>query len=170
MVIWITGLSGSGKTTISKNIYTTLKSKYIHTILLDGDVIREVLNHSYGYTLEERLKGAKQIHGLCKLLEQEGMIVVCATMSLFHEIQELNRKTFSDYCEIFLDVKISELYMRDKNSLYSNAKNGLEKNVVGIDLKYESPISPELSLDNNNTSDIEKNTTSILSILETKLC
>lgn len=153
MVVWITGLSGSGKSTIANEVYKQLKSENINTVLLDGDIIREALNHSYGYTLEERLKGARQVHGLCKMLENEGMIVVCATMSLFHSIQKLNKEIFTQYLEVFLDVSIDELYKRDKNQLYSRAKNGLEKNVVGIDLISEYPLHPTLHLYNNNLED-----------------
>jgi len=157
MVIWITGLSGSGKTTIAKKIYKKIKANYNNCILLDGDIIREALNYSWGYSLDERLKGAKQIHGLCKILDNEEAIVICATMSLFSEIHKLNRKRFKQYIEIFLDVDIETLIKRDKNNLYSKALQGLEKEVVGITLPYDKPNNADLILKNNTNIELEKN-------------
>ncbi len=166
MVIWITGLSGSGKTTIARIIYDKIKVKYKNTILLDGDVIRNALEHSWGYSLSERLKGAKQVHGLCKMLDNEDMIVICATMSLFDEIHEKNRKSFSVYIEIFLDVNMETLVTRDKKSLYSKALKGEEDNVVGVNLPYDKPKSSELYLDNNRKDNFDNNVFKILEILK----
>ena len=113
MVIWITGLSGSGKTTIGKIVYENIKQKIVNTVFLDGDIIRKALDNNYGYSLEDRFKGAKQVSGLCKMLHNEGINVVCSTMSLFKEIQKLNRKEINDYIEVFLDVDIEILKERD---------------------------------------------------------
>lgn len=162
MVIWITGLSGSGKTTIAKSVYNKIKEDYKNTVFLDGDIIREALNGSFGYTLEERRVGARQIHGLCKMLDNEGLIVICATMSLFNDIQKLNREKFSKYIEIYLDVEFEELVKRDKKSLYSKALAGTEENVVGVNLKYEKPLNPELSLSNNQDKQKDLNINLIL--------
>lgn len=170
MVIWITGLSGSGKTTIAKEVYQHIKKQYINTIFLDGDILRGALNHSYGYTFKQRLIGARQVHGLCHMLENEDMIVICATMSLFHTIQALNKNTFKNYIEVFLDVTIDELCKRDKNRLYSRALSGLEKNVVGIDLKAENPLTPTLHLDNNQPTDKDINIKKIINSFELEYC
>ncbi|PLY08709.1 MAG: adenylyl-sulfate kinase [Arcobacter sp.] len=166
MVIWITGLSGSGKTTISREVYNSLKEDYPNTVLLDGDIIREALNHSYGYTIEERRVGARQIHGLCNMLDKEGMIVICATMSLFYEIHELNRNKFSNYIEVFLDVDMDELVKRDKKQLYSKALCGTEDNVVGVTLDYDQPKTPHLHLTNNKVEERIKNTGLILNSIK----
>ena len=169
MVIWITGLSGSGKTTIAKDIYTQLKEEYKNTVFLDGDIIREALNNSYGYSLSERLKGAKQVSGLCRMLDAEDLIVVCATMSLFHEIQELNRNKIKNYLEIYLNVDLEELIRRDSKDLYKKALNKEMDNVVGIDLDYESPIKPDIELDNNLSDNLESNIKEILDSVYLKL-
>jgi adenylylsulfate kinase-like enzyme len=168
MVIWITGLSGSGKTTLAKIIYQTIKTKYKNVILLDGDIIRNALGNSYGYTLSERLKGAKQIHGLCKMLDNEDMIVICATMSLFKEIHKKNKNSFKSYLEIFLDVDMKVLIQRDKKSLYSRALDGLEDNVVGVNLSYDKPDNANLYLNNNLLSNLDENIKIILNILKEK--
>lgn len=168
MVIWITGLSGSGKTTIAKKIYNLIKKSYNNCCLLDGDIIREALNYSWGYTLPERLKGAKQVQGLSRMLDNEGMIVVCATMSLFKEIHENNRLYFDSYLEIFLDVDMEVLIKRDKKLLYSRAIKGLERNVVGINLSYEEPQNPHLYLTNNLNIDLDNNIKVITKMLKDK--
>ncbi len=168
MVIWLTGLSGSGKTTIAKAIYKKIKNNYLNTVFLDGDIIRKALNNSWGYSIAERLKGARQIHGLCKILDNEDIIVVCATMSLFKEIHNKNRAKFSAYLEVFLDVDMKILIKRDKKSLYSNALSGNEDNVVGVNLSYDKPNNAELYLNNNIKSDLSKNIKTILVELNNK--
>ncbi|NOR57514.1 MAG: adenylyl-sulfate kinase, partial [Sulfurimonas sp.] len=158
MVIWITGLSGSGKTTIGKLVYEYVKQKNNNTVFLDGDVIRKALDNNYGYTLEDRLKGAKQVSGLCKMLDKEGINVVCSTMSLFKEIQDSNRKEIDKYIEVFLDVDIKILKERDSKKLYSSVK----ENVVGIDLSYYAPVNPELCLDNSGFDNLDNNVDKII--------
>ncbi len=153
MVIWITGLSGSGKTTIGKRVYENVKQKYENTVFLDGDIIRKALDNNYGYSLSERLRGAKQVSGLCKMLDNENINVICATMSLFEEIQEYNRVEIKDYIEVFLDVDINELKNRNKKDLYS----GKIKDVVGVDLEYDIPANPELILNNNAMDSLDNN-------------
>lgn len=162
MVVWITGLSGSGKTTIGKNIYEYLKQNDNNTVFLDGDIIRKALNNNYGYSLSDRLKGAKQVSGLCKMLDDEGINVVCSTMSLFYEIQESNRKDIGTYIEVFLDVDIEILKQRDSKSLYSKTT----ENVVGIDLSYDIPKSPELYLDNSSINRLDDNIKKVIRCIE----
>jgi len=164
MVIWITGLSGSGKTTIAKRVFEIINKKYKNSVFLDGDIIREVLKHS-GYSLEDRLKSAWQTHNLCKLLDKQGLVVVIATMSLFDEIQKANRNKFSSYYEIFLDVDMDILIKRDQKQLYSRALKGLEKNVVGIDLPYDKPKNADLYLKNETIDELNKNIKAILGLI-----
>jgi len=164
MLIWITGLSGSGKSTIARAVYTKIKEKYINTILLDGDALRSALGNNYGYSYEERLKGAYQVSGICRMLNNENLNVVCATMSLFEEIQTMNRSRVQDYIEVYLDVSMDELLERDQKSLYSKALNGEMKDVVGIDLKFDRPVSADLSLDNNNLDKLQENIQKILEL------
>jgi cytidine diphosphoramidate kinase len=157
MVIWITGLSGSGKTTIAHSLYNKVKSIHPNTVLLDGDIIRKALNHSWGYSTEERLKGAKHVAGLCAMLDNDGQNVICATMSLFHEIQESNRERFSSLTEVYLDVTMHALRQRDKKGLYSGVEKGTRNNVVGLDLPFEIPKNPEFFLENDTKFQLVKN-------------
>ena len=147
-LIWITGLAGSGKTTIGKGVFQRLKEKELNTIFVDGDQYRKVFGSS-GYSKEERLVVAKNIVKLCKFLIDQNINVVCCTISLFKEIHEQNKKQFKNYYEIFVFCEIEELIKRDQKGLYSKALRGEINNVVGVDIKYSKPLNPFLIIDNN---------------------
>ena len=87
-LIWITGLAGSGKTTLAKEVYTQLKKMYPNVVIIDGDHLREIFGGTTGYSTEERLENARRLSRLCHFLVSENIHVVCATMSLYKEIQE----------------------------------------------------------------------------------
>lgn len=164
-LVWITGLSGSGKTTIGKAVYNQLKDKYINTIFLDGDSFREILGNDLTYTPKDRLENAKRIHRMCKFLVSQNINVVCATMSLYKEIHELNRKEIKNYFEIFIECDINELIRRDQKKLYSKAISGEKSDVVGVNLPYDKPTNCDLILYNNEYIDIKKNVENILNLL-----
>ena len=147
-LIWITGLAGSGKTTLGKGVFQKLKEKEVNTVFVDGDQYREVFGAS-GYTKEERLVVAKNIVKLCKFLIDQNINVVCCTISLFNEIHEQNKKQFKNYYEIFVSCEIEELIKRDQKGLYSKALRGEINNVVGVDITYSKPLNPFLVIDNN---------------------
>ncbi|MCR6594026.1 adenylyl-sulfate kinase [Campylobacter insulaenigrae] len=153
-VIWISGLAGAGKTTISKALYDKIKKKYQHTVLLDGDIIRDILKE-YGYSKEERLLSAKKISALCSFLANNGIIVICATISLFEEVYVLNRKNIKNYFEVFVECSMEELIRRDQKNLYTDALSGKINNVVGVDIDYIRP-QPHYVLDNNSRDNLEK--------------
>jgi adenylylsulfate kinase-like enzyme len=154
-VFWITGLSGSGKTTLAENLLTKLNSKEKPTVLIDGDVIREIFENSSDYSRESRLKTAYQYSKLALFLAKNNINVICSTISLFHEVQEWNRKNITGYFEIFLDVEMEEILRRDSKNIYSRAQKGELKNVVGIDIKAEFPKNPEMILHNMKQQEID---------------
>lgn len=147
-LLWITGLSGAGKTTIGTEVYNIFKNKYLNTVFIDGDVIREILGNDLGHTIEDRKKNAIRISKMCEFLTNQNINVVCATMSLFKEIHDLNRKNIKYYYEIFIDVNIDELVKRDSKGLYAKALRGEIKNVIGIDLHFDKPENPFMIIDN----------------------
>ncbi|MBT7296755.1 adenylyl-sulfate kinase [Candidatus Woesearchaeota archaeon] len=163
-LLWITGLSGAGKTTIGSEVYDILKSKYLNTVFIDGDIIRETLGNDLGHDIEDRKRNAVRISKMCEFLTSQNINVVCATLSLFKEIHDLNRKNIKQYYEIFIDVNIDELVKRDSKGLYAKAKKGEIKNVIGVDLPYDKPENPFMIID-NTTLDISINDKS-LSIIE----
>lgn len=165
MLIWITGLSGSGKTTIGKAVYSRLKNQNPNTVFLDGDTFREILGEDLGHTIPERLENAKRISRMCKFLVVQDINVVCATMSLYKEVHEGNRLEIENYFEIFIDCDIDELIRRDQKGLYSKAIKGKIKNVVGMDLPYDKPTQCELIIDNNEQNKLEEKVQNILNLI-----
>ena len=155
-LIWITGLAGSGKTSIGKEVFKKLKKLDPATAFIDGDNYRELFN-SYGYSREDRLEIAKKIIKLCYFLTQQNINVVCCTISLFNEIHEENRKLFDNYYEIYISCKMEELLRRDQKSLYSKALAGEINNVVGVDIDFDIPKQPFLSIDNSKNETLNKN-------------
>jgi adenylyl-sulfate kinase len=148
-LIWITGLSGAGKTTIGTEVYNMLKKEYLNVVFLDGDIIREILGNDLGHGIIDRKKNAVRISKMCEFLTNQNIHVVCATMSLFKEIHELNRKSIKQYYEIFIDVDINELIARDSKGLYARAIKGEINNVMGVDLEYDKPSNPDAVIDNS---------------------
>lgn len=152
LVIWITGLSGAGKTTLADRLVPKLREQRHPVVHLDGDKVREALGSKIGHTPDERLDNAYRISGLAKLFHDQGLIVVCSTMSLFPEIWEWNRTNIKNYFEVYLKVSTKTLKERDPKGLYRKEADGHEKNVVGIDLPFSEPAEPDLVIDNNRTS------------------
>jgi len=145
-IFWVTGLSGAGKTTISRLLFNRLKKHKENSVFLDGDELRSVLG-SEGYCYEERKKLAFTYSRLCKLLADQGCDVVIATVSMFHECHEWNRKHQPHYKEIYLRVPIEVLIQRNQKNLFlSNSQN-----VVGIDVKFEEPKNPDVILENHGS-------------------
>lgn len=167
-LFWITGLSGSGKTTFANILVDQLNKNNKKTILLDGDVIRDIFGNNNDYSREERLKTAYQYSKLSAFLLKNDINVVCSTISLFHEIHEYNEKNIKNYLEVFLKVDFSELEKRDSKQIYSKAKNNKLKNVVGIDIAAEFPNNPDLIIENAVISDLEKYAKKLIEMTELK--
>tara|TARA_B100001057_G_C22841975_1_gene947439 strand:- start:1503 stop:2012 length:510 start_codon:yes stop_codon:yes gene_type:complete len=147
-LIWITGLAGSGKTTIGKGLYNQIKKKEANTVIIDGDQYRELFGQS-GYSKKERLLVARNIVKLCEFLILQDINVICCTISLFKEIHALNRKTFKNYYDIFISCEMDELIRRDQKGLYKKAYKDQIDNVVGVDIEFDEPLNPFLKINNN---------------------
>ncbi len=150
MVIWLVGLSGSGKSTVGHALYRAWKAEERHTVYLDGDVIRNIFRHEApsAYTLEERKRNADRICELCLVLDSQGINVVCAILSAFEISREWNRRQYSKYFEAYIKVPMEVLRRRDVKGLYEAASRGEMKNVVGIDLPFEEPRQPDFVFEN----------------------
>jgi adenylylsulfate kinase-like enzyme len=160
-LIWITGLAGSGKTSIGKGLFKKIKKKEPNTVIIDGDHYREVFGHS-GYSKKERLLVARNIVKLCNFLILQDINVICCTISLFKEIHTLNRKTFKNYYEIYISCNMEELFRRDQKGLYSKAIKGKIKNVVGVDIDFDEPINPFLIIKNEKKESLSENINKII--------
>lgn len=151
-VYWITGLSGAGKTTIGELFYKKLRKKEPNTVFLDGDILRQIFGNIFGYSEEERKKCAMCYSRLCENLQKQGINVVCCTVSMFDSVREWNRKNIENYYEIYVRVSFETLCKRDKKGLYSGNTTESQKDVAGIDFKFEEPKNSHLIL--NNEGDI----------------
>lgn len=150
-VTWITGLSGSGKTTIGKIVVEQLRSKGLGVVFLDGDVLRHVLDAEDRHSIKDRKKLALTYSKLCKMFADQNLNVVCSTVSMFDEVRDLNRQSIPDYLEIYLKVPFDILMKRDQKGLYSGAKKGDIRNLVGVDMAFEEPKAPDLVIVNDGT-------------------
>lgn len=149
IVYWFTGLSGSGKSTLASGFAWQLRARTRAVVYLDGDELREIFGQDLGYDESARRKSAARNGRLCKTLAQQGVDVVCATISLFHECRDWNRANIARYCEIFVRAEMQTLYDRDSKGLYRRARAGELQDVVGVDLTPELPLSPDLVVDND---------------------
>ena len=146
---WITGLAGAGKTTIGTLLYQYLKEQYSNTVIFDGDVLRQVFGNDLGYSREERFQCAMRYSRLCKLLVDQGIHVICCTISMFDEVREWNRAHIDNYLEIYIKVPIWVLEERNQKNLYQEARKGSVKDVVGVDLELQFPKNPDILIIND---------------------
>ena len=144
IVFWITGLSGSGKSTVAKRIQKNISNKYGTSVLINGDKLRDIFKIK-GYSRKERLNTGISYSKISKLLTNNNINVIIATVGLFHELHKYNRKTLSNYVEIFLKCKIQKLIKNKKKFFYKKKT----KNVWGIDIKPEFPKKPHIKVINN---------------------
>lgn len=147
MIIWFIGMSGSGKTTLARTLYDRLKPAHANLIYLDGDEFRRIFRDDVDHSMEGRRKNAERISNFCKVLDQQDIHVIASVLSIFPEWQEWNRRNFSRYFEIFLDVPMEELERRDTKGLYEGARLGSIENVVGFDIEFPLPLHPDLVID-----------------------
>jgi glutamine kinase len=148
-VFWITGLSGAGKTTVGQELWDRLRATGRPVFFLDGDVLRSAIAEDLGHTADNRRTSAMRNARLCQLLAGQGADVVCATISLFHEVQRWNRENIPGYHEIYLRVPLDELRRRNTKGIYAGAHGGDARDVVGLDVPAEIPETPDLVIDNH---------------------
>lgn len=153
MVIWLIGLSGAGKTTIGRQLYRRMKEADNATVLVDGDEIRAMFRHDIdtdAHTLEGRRINAERIRELCLWLDRQNINVVCCILSVFRESSDWNRQHYSRYFEVYVDAPMSVLEDRSTKDLYRKAKAGEIRNVVGVDIEWQPPLSPDLVIHNGD--------------------
>jgi bifunctional enzyme CysN/CysC len=148
-VLWFTGLSGSGKSTIANIVEKKLLQRGRHTFLLDGDNVRHGLNRDLGFTETDRIENIRRVGEVARLMTDAGVIVLTAFISPFRAERELVRKMLpqGEFIEIFVDTPLAEAEKRDPKGLYAKARAGEIKNFTGIDSPYEPPEQPDVHLD-----------------------
>lgn len=148
-VFWVTGLSGAGKTTIGRCLFTKMREYKSSVVFFDGDELRKVFGDDLGYTRDERFKCAMRYARLCKMISEQGVDVICCTISMFHDVRKWNRQSISNYVEIFVDVPMEIIKERNQKKLYSGVSNGTVSNVVGMDIEIELPRNPDMLIENS---------------------
>ncbi len=157
-LLWFTGLSGAGKSTIADNLEKKLHALGKHTFVLDGDNIRHGLNRDLGFTEADRVENIRRIAEVAKLFVDAGLITLVAFISPFRAEREMARDLVApgEFIEIFVDTPLAACEQRDPKGLYKKARRGELQNFTGLDSPYEPPINPELVLDalNESASDL----------------
>jgi adenylylsulfate kinase len=146
--IWFTGLSCSGKSTLSKILETELRKKGRTKIeILDGDVVRTNLSKGLGFSKEDRDINIKRIGFVCKLLTRNGVVAIAAVISPYRSVRDFNRKEIGNFVEVYCKCPLEVCVRRDVKGLYKKALAGEIKNYTGVDDPYEEPLNPEVILE-----------------------
>jgi bifunctional enzyme CysN/CysC len=153
-VLWFTGLSGAGKSTIANLVEKKLVARGRHTFLLDGDNVRHGLNRDLGFTEADRIENIRRVGEVARLMADAGLIVLTAFISPFRAEREMVRRMLPEreFLEIFVDTPLAEAEKRDAKGLYAKARAGELKNFTGIDSPYEAPEDPEIRIDTTKMS------------------
>src|SRR5918992_5105363 len=163
-VIWLTGMPGSGKTTIAKALYPKLKESGFKAEILDGDVVRKELSPELGFTKQDREIHARRVIYLCKLLSRNGIISVVCLISPYREFRRYARKEIStnnNFYEVYVKCSLEACIKRDPKGLYKKALAGEIKDLTGLQDPYEEPENPEFVVDTER-QDLEECINTIL--------
>lgn len=147
MVIWITGLSASGKTTLCQTIYTRLKPRLPELVMVDGDQVRALFGGDLGHTEQDRVVQIKRVQSLTAMLQSQGLVVLVAALYAHPDLLAWNRATFSNYVEVYLEASIDLVRQRDPRGLYARYDANQTLNVVGLDIPWRPPVAPDLTFD-----------------------
>lgn len=158
---FFTGLSGAGKTTIGGLFYRQLKAVKPNVVLLDGDQTRPVFNEESGYSFSDRLKGSHRFFRVARMLAEQGIDVVACAICMHSQVRDWNRENIERYKEIYIKASLETLCRRDQKGLYSAGKN-----VIGVDLPFDEPKSPDMIVENEG----EETTEAIVERIEKAFC
>lgn len=166
VTIWMSGLSGSGKSTIANLVEEKLIDLGYHTYILDGDNTRMGLNKDLGFSEESRVENIRRVSEVCKLMNDAGLIVICSFISPFEKNREQANQIIGEgFMEVFIDADLSTCEMRDPKGLYKKARTGEIKEFTGISSPFESPKNA-IVLKNNTEEDLDKNVMFLIDLIE----
>lgn len=163
--IWFTGLSGAGKTTLSRRVEAILRERGQHVEVLDGDVIRTNLSKGLGFSKEDRDTNILRIAFVAGLLARNGVAVITAAISPYRNVREQARQNLGRFVEVYTKCSIDELVRRDVKGLYAKALRGEIQNFTGISDPYEEPLNPEVIVDSERET-VDESVAKIVTRLE----
>lgn len=163
--IWLTGLSGAGKTTITRHLEAILREGGNRVEVLDGDVVRTNLSKGLGFSKEDRDTNIRRIGFVCHLLSRNGVIAISAAISPYREVRDEVRGQIGRFVEVYVKCSLDELVRRDVKGLYEKAIRGEIANFTGVSDPYEAPLNPEVVVE-TDTESVEESVSKILSALE----
>ena len=168
-VVWFTGLSGSGKSTICNSLEQLLNIKKVNTFTLDGDSVRNGLNKDLGFSDEERSENIRRVAEVSKILMNAGNVVLASFISPFQKDRDLVKEIIgkNNYLEVFVNTSLATCIERDPKGLYQKSKSGLIKSMTGIDSKYEIPKSFDIEISESNT--LEETVKILYALIKNKL-
>ncbi|MGB6760492.1 MAG: sulfate adenylyltransferase subunit CysN, partial [Xanthobacteraceae bacterium] len=148
VILWFTGLSGAGKSTVASLVEQRLHARGHHTMVLDGDNVRHGLNRDLGFTEADRVENIRRVGEVAKLMVESGLVVLCSFISPYRAERDMVRGLVEpgEFIEVFVDTPISNCIERDPKGLYAKARAGQLKNFTGVDAPYEPPENPEIHL------------------------
>jgi len=169
-LIWVTGLSGSGKSTIANELQNTLHKKGIKTYILDGDNIRNGINYNLSFSPEDRAENNRRIAEISKLFIDAGIVVIAAFISPYQKDRKevKNIVSPSNFVEVFVNTSLEECEKRDVKGLYKKARKGEIKNFTGISAPYEAPQNPDVEIKTEEET-VEESVHKIITHIENKL-
>jgi adenylyl-sulfate kinase len=147
LTVWFTGLSGCGKTTIGRSVYTELLAHGIRADFLDADDLRKHLNRDLGFSKEDRDENIRRIGFVAHLLTRSGIVALVAAISPYRSTREEVRRTIGNFLEVYVDTPLSVCERRDPKGLYKKARAGELRGFTGVDDPYQPPLSPEIRCD-----------------------
>ena len=167
--IWLTGLSGAGKSTITRLLEQTLHQQGKHTYILDGDRLRNGLNRDLGFTEAARVENVRRVAEVARLMVDAGLIVLVAVISPYRTERDFARTLFAEgeFIEVFVDCPLAECEQRDPKGLYAMARKGEIPFFTGVSAPYEIPLHPEIHLQTQELS-VEECTENIMAYLKRK--
>ena len=165
VTIWFTGLSGSGKTTITRAVEKELRSRELPLEILDGDIVRQNLTKGLGFSKEDRDENIRRIGFVSHLLTRNGVIVMVSAISPYRAIRDEVRQRIGNFIEVFVNAPLAVCEERDVKGLYKRARAGEIKQFTGIDDPYEAPLNPEVECHTDKET-LEESVAKVLNTLQ----
>jgi adenylylsulfate kinase len=165
VTVWLTGLSGAGKTTISKFIEQELQTRGYKVESLDGDIVRQYLTKGLGFSKEDRYENIRRICFVSQLLTRNGVIVLVSAISPYRDLRDEVRNCIGDFVEVYVNAPLAVCEQRDVKGLYQKARSGAISNFTGINDPYEIPLQPDVEC-RTDMENVSESATKVLKKLE----